>query len=127
MEKAFKIRAVFIASLLVSSCCLGLFLSACDHDRFDHTPPAGQGTLIVDNITADDLHVYVNGRHVFTVSSHDHELADLDPGVYRLVIDQKNGYHSYRNDLDIIEGQLSVFEVARGDYSDEYDVRIYYE
>lgn len=83
--------------------------------------------MIVDNSTADDLLVYVNGRSVFTVSDYDHELVDLDPGVYRVVIDEKGGYHSYYGDLDILEGQLTVIEV-KGYYSaDDYDVRIYFD
>lgn len=109
------------------ACSLVLCLSGCDRDRFDHTPPAGQGTLIVDNITADDLLVYVNGRSVFTVNDYDHELVDLNPGFYRVVIDEKHGFHSYSGDLDILEGQLTVIEV-KGYYSaDSYDVRIYFD
>jgi len=109
------------------ACGLGLCLAGCDNDRFDHTPPAGQGTLIVDNIIADDLLVYVNGRSVFDVSDYDHELVDLNPGLYRLVIDEKHGFHSYSGDLDILEGQLTVIEV-KGYYSaDDYDVRVYFD
>lgn len=108
-------------------CAFALSLSGCDSDRFDHTPPAGQGTMIVDNITADDLLVYVNGRSVFTVNDYDHELVDLNPGLYRVVIDEKHGFHSYYGDLDILEGQLTVIEV-KGYYSaDDYDVRIYFD
>jgi hypothetical protein len=108
-------------------CGLALCISGCDSDRFDHTPPAGQGTMIVDNLIADDLLVYVNGRSVFTVNDYDHELVDLDPGLYRVVIDEKHGFHSYSGDLDILEGQLTVLEV-KGCYSaDDYDVRIYFD
>lgn len=83
--------------------------------------------MLVDNITADDLNVYVNGRSVFTVSDYDHELIDLNPGVYRVVVDEKGGYHSYYGDLDILEGQLTIIEV-RGYYSaDSYDVRLYFD
>ncbi len=101
--------------------------AGCDNDRFDHTPPAGQGTLIVDNLTADDLLVYVNGRSVFTAGDYDHELVDLAPGYYRVVIDEKHGYHSYSGDLDILEGQLTVLEVKGYYSSDEYDVRVYFD
>ena len=109
------------------TCVLALFFLSCDSDRFNHTPADGQGTLIVDNITLDTLLVYVNGRSVFTVDDYDHELIDLAPGVYRVVIDEKHGYHSYFGDTDILEGQLTVLEV-RGYYSaDDYDVRVYFD
>jgi len=122
-----KMTAKIIPALSALMCSLALGLAGCDNDRFDHTPPAGQGTLIVDDIIADDLLVYVNGRSVFTVDGYDHELVDLAPGLYRVVIDEKHGFHSYYGDLDILEGQLTVIEV-KGYYSaDSYDVRIYFD
>lgn len=122
-----KMIAKILSVLSVPVICLALGLSACEGDRFDHTPPAGMGSMVVDNLTADDLLVYVNGRSVFTVSDYDHEIVDLAPGVYRVVIDEKHGYHSYYGDLDILEGQLTVLEV-KGYYSaDTYDVRIYFD
>ncbi|MDD5483679.1 MAG: hypothetical protein PHP98_08530 [Kiritimatiellae bacterium] len=122
-----KAVAKILPVLSAGACALALCLAACESGRFDHTPPAGAGTLIVDNLTADDLLVYVNGRSVFTVDDYDHELIDLAPGVYRVVIDQKGGYHSYRGDVDILEGQLTIME-TRGYYSsDWYDVRVYFD
>jgi hypothetical protein len=115
-----------ITSALI--CGLVLGLSSCDdRDRFDHTPPSGQGSMIVDNLTADDLLVYVNGRSVFTVDDYDHELVDLNPGVYRVVVDERHGFHSYYGDLDILEGQLTVIEVKGYSSADDYDVRIYFD
>lgn len=116
---------LFTVALLLS--CLALCLASCEHDHFNHTPPAGQGTLVVDNTTANRLNVYVDGRSVFEVSDDDYELVDLNPGVYRIVVDQKNGYHSYRGDLDILEGQLTVVEVRGYAADDWFDVRIYFE
>ena len=122
-----KTTQQLISFLSALVCALALSLPGCDNDRFDHTPPAGQGTMIVDNLTADDLLVYVNGRSVFTVDDYDHELIDLAPGLYRVVIDEKHGFHSYYGDLDILEGQLTVLEV-KGYYSaDDYDVRVYFD
>jgi hypothetical protein len=117
-----------IQVVCVAVCALGLCgLAGCDNDGFNHTPPDGQGTLVVDNKTSDHLNVYVDGRSVFQASPYDHELVDLNPGVYRIVVDQRNGYHSYRADLDILAGQLTVVEV-KGYYSvDSYDARVYFE
>jgi hypothetical protein len=119
------LKSASIMTFLV--CGLVLLFTGCDSDRFDHTPPDGQGTLIVDNSTFDTLLVYVNGRSVFTVDDYDHELLDMAPGVYRVVIDERHGFHSYSADLDILQGQLTVLEV-KGYYSaDDYDVRVYYD
>lgn len=117
----------FISTFSALVCFCAFWFSGCDDDRFDHTPPAGQGTMIVDNLTTDTLLVYVNGRSVFNIDDNDHELVDLAPGLYRVVIDEKHGFHSYYGDLDILEGQLTVLEV-KGYYSaDDYDVRVYFD
>jgi len=107
--------------------CLLLGLSGCESDRFDHTPPAGQGTLIVDNLTSDTLLVYVDGHGVFDVSDNDHELIDLEPGVCRVVIDEKNGFHSYADYTDILDGQLTVLEVDGYSSANTYSVKVYYD
>jgi len=107
--------------------CAAFFLCGCEDSGFDHTPPAGKGAIVVDNKTFDTLLVYINGRSVFEVSDYDHELLDLAPGVYRLVIDQKHGYHSYSGDMDVLEGQLTVFEVKGYHSGSSYDVRTYYD
>jgi hypothetical protein len=121
------IKSTYSALLVLVCCsCLVLFPGGCDSGRFDHTPPAGQGSLGVDNITADTLHVYLNGRKIFDVSDYDHEILDLDPGVYRVVIDEKSGYHSYAADTDILEGQLTILEVNGYASYSAYAVRVYY-
>lgn len=110
-----------------SALAVALFCAGCDDGGFDHTPPSGQGSIVVDNDTLCDLLVYVDGRRVFTVSDYDHEIVDLPPGVYRVVVDEKGGYHSYRADTDVLQGQLTVLAV-RGYYSgNEFDVRVYFE
>lgn len=112
---------------LIFLVCLAAALPGCDGGRFDHTPPAGQGSVIADNLLADTLHVYLNGRKIFDVSAYDHELRDLNPGWYRVVIDEKNGFHSYAADLDILEGQLTVLEVNGYASAAAYAVRVYYD
>lgn len=123
-----KTAVHFLPVLLAPVCCLVLSLQGCDDgDRFDHTPPAGQGSLVVDNTTADGLNVYQNGYKIYSVSAYDHELVDTNPGVYRVVIDERNGYHSFRGDIDIVEGQLTVIEVLREYSSDLYEVNVYFD
>ena len=95
------------------------------NSQWSHKPPAGQGCLIVDNQTADDIDVYFSGYYLMSVDRFDHELSDRNPGLYRIVLDQSNGDRAYRDDVDMIEGQLTVMEVTRS--GSGYSVRIYFD
>ncbi len=103
---------------------LALGLAACDRD-WDHTPPDGQGALIVDNRTADDLDVYLDGRATNRVDDFDHEVFDVAPGVARVVLDEAHGSRAWRGDVDVIEGKLTVLEVT--EVGRGYDVRLYFD
>ena len=82
----------------------------------------------MDNKTVDDLLVYISGHHTNDVADFDYEIFDLDPGVYRVVLDEKGGYRTYRGDVDVLEGQLTVLGVRRNYLvSSEYDVVIHFE
>ena len=43
-------------------------VAGCDNSDFDHDPPAGQGSLIVDNFTGDRVRVYIDGEEAQSVS-----------------------------------------------------------
>lgn len=87
-------------------------LAGCESDVTDHTPPAGQGSLIVDNRTSYDLDVYLDGRPQASTGSYDDRAYDLKPGTYRLVLDQrKGGSGTAALDLDILEGRRTLAEV----------------
>ena len=112
--------------LLVLGC--GLVLGAgCDDvdDEFDFVPAAGHGALIVDNNTASDVDLYIDGLSRGTVGSDSHLPVDLIPGVYRVVLDEQDGDRQYGVDIDILEGRLTVLRayIASGSYT-EYRVRI---
>jgi len=123
--KCYSIGIIFKCFLLAS---LAAALMGCENDSFDHHPPAGQGSLIVNNKTVDDLHVYISEHYTNDVSDFDYEIYDLDPSVCRVVLDEKGGYRSYRGDVDVLEGQLTVLTVWRNPFStSEYDVNIHFE
>ena len=110
-------------------CVLMLAVTGCDDDDdFDHSPPAGQGTMIVDNHTDDDISVFINGLAVQETKDDKWRAYDLDPGVYRIVLDQQGGDHSFHGDVDILEGRQTVLEV-HFDLNDfnRYDVFIRFE
>lgn len=109
------------------------FASGCDwddsDDHEDFTPPDGQGALRVANHTADDIRVYVNGEEKGTVSDYSDRAYPLDPGVVRVVLDEKGGDRSFRDEIDIIENRLTVLDVSYDNdiFDDDYDVEVFFD
>ncbi|MFH0953821.1 MAG: hypothetical protein V1873_05795 [Verrucomicrobiota bacterium] len=121
-------RRVPLAACVVA---LGAFaLAGCEgeNDDFDHEPPAGKGTLYIDNHTADDLNVYIDGIKVSSVGDGDTRFYDLDPGKHRVVLDDKHSDRNFRDDEDVVEGQRTIMEVSI-DLDDiyAYDVFVYFD
>jgi len=106
---------------------LMLGLCACDSDEWNHTPPTGMGSIIVNNRTTDGVNVYLDGYYTNRVSDFDHETFDLVPAVHRVVLDESRGNRAWRGDVDVLEGKLTIIEVNAGFYSSDYDVRIYFD
>lgn len=124
-----RIQPVARAAALAAVAAALLGLPACEEDdKFDHDPPAGQGTLYVDNETADDLDVYIDGAKTNSVDDGDTRYYDLAPGVHRVVLDDDNGDRNFRDDVDVLQGQRTILEV-RTDWndSDAYDVFVYFD
>ncbi len=100
----------------------------CEPDRWGgHTPPAGQGSLIVDNRTAGDLYLYVDGVYTGRVDAGDDEVRDLAPGLRRAVLDEARGERAWRGDVDVLAGKRTVLEVTAGFADAAYDVRVYFD
>lgn len=100
--------------LLLRSAALAAAVFACAgcHDGgYDHTPPAGKGAIVVDNITADHIEVYVDGTMATNVNNGTYDIVDLEPGVHRVVLNDEDEYRSYRDDVDVLAGKLTVLEV----------------
>ncbi len=108
--------------------CFALFLlTGCDdEDSFPHRSPDGMGSLVVDNHTYADLKVYLDGYLLYEVDDYDYEIADLNPGVYRIVIYDKDGYHSFREDIDIILGKLTVIRIEGFYNSTTFETKVYF-
>jgi len=120
------------ARAAVAACGLALaafLLAGCEgEDQFDHKPPPGKGTLYIDNRTADDLNVYIDGVRVSGVGDGDTRFYDLDPGKYRVVIDDKHSDRNFRDDEDVLVGRRTILEVSL-DLDDiyAYDVFVYFD
>jgi hypothetical protein len=115
------------AARLAGGMILALGLCACDDGGWNHTPPAGMGSIIVDNRTADGANVYLEGAYTNRVSDFSNAAFDLAPGIHRVVLDESHGSRNWRGDVDVLEGKLTVLEVNTGFYSSDYDVRIYFD
>lgn len=107
------------ATLCWTGCDLG------DDHHFDHVPPADMGALIIDNYSGDDVEIFVGGRLVGKVNNGDDRPFDLQPGAYRLVVNDENDDRHAATDLDILESRLTVVSVryTSGDY-EQYDLEV---
>ena len=119
-RRFFALTAPFLAGLAV------LFLApGCEDNSttFHHTPPAGQGSIIIDNFTYTDIEFFLNGLLQETVKSDRDKTFDLAPGVYRVVLNDKDGDRNWADDVDVLGGRLTVLTVKIDtSYIDGYDV-----
>ena len=105
--KIIRVLCPLFISLLVP-----LFIMGCEwDDDVDHDPPAGQGSLVVQNRTASDINIFIDGLRVGEAQDFDDDTTDLHPGSYRVVLDQDDGNRYFAEDADIIEGKVTVWEV----------------
>ena len=121
-----KLLRLLPALMLVSL----MALTGCDDDDddYDHNPPAGQGSMIVDNNTGDNISVYINGRRVNDAKEDEARAYDLEPGVYRVVLEQQGGDRQFRDDVDILIGRLTILDVFTDSMDiEKYDVRILFD
>ncbi len=115
----------------VAACGLALLAAAgCedDEDYRDHVPAAGQGSLIVDNNTMQDLDLFLDGALNREVGDGKEAIVDLAPGEYRVVLDSQDSNRSFAGDVDVLEGRLTILHVSiRLGAPDALNVTIEYE
>jgi len=112
-----SIQLKFWRPLLVAALLVGAGCEDNNDNDFNHDPPAGQGSLIVDNQTPDDFKLYVDGIREQDVRDGHWEAVDLTPGVRRAVlVDEDANDRSYANDVDILEGQQTIIRVTGNTY-----------
>lgn len=105
-----------------------LVLPGCeDDDDYDHKPPAGMGTLVLENDTVDDISVAVDGIIQPKVRDDSNRKYDLQPGIRRLVLDQQGGDRAWRGDADIIEGHLTIVNIRADADPDRFIVSVRFD
>lgn len=91
------------------------FAVGCDEDENDeyrdHVPPEGQGSLVIDNNTTEDIDLFIDGAAQFRIPDGKERIVDQDPGTYRVVLDSDDSTRSYAADVDILEGRLTILHV----------------
>ena len=97
----------FAAGLLAAA----LLLPGCDDDDIDHSPPAGQGSIVIENDGYEDVDVYIDGAYQARVKDGHWRAFDCPPGVYRVVLDEDDSDRTYRDDVDVLVGRLTVLDV----------------
>ncbi len=114
------LAVVLVGSLLIVGCL--------DDDRIDRKPPRDQGSIVVDNRTSSDMDVYINGEKKDRVRSRRWRAYDYEPGVYRVVLDERHGDRNYRGDVDVLDRRLSILEITN-DFirRDRYSVFVYFD
>lgn len=94
---------------ILAIAAVALAIAGCETDRYDHRPPPGAGSLIVDNYTASALEVFIDGVPVERVRAWRDRAYDLAPGVHRLAL--RDGYRFFGGDVDILQDRRTIAEV----------------
>ncbi|HMP90322.1 MAG TPA: hypothetical protein PJ991_08965 [Kiritimatiellia bacterium] len=121
--KTHRIQWLFLLAVAI----VAGILTGCHKDSYSHKPPAGQGAIYVVNNTGSDINVFINGERQDRVGARKKKAYDRPPGIYRIVLDQRNGDRTFRDDVDVLEGRLTIVDVAVDPTNfTDYDVAIFF-
>ncbi len=114
---------------IISVSALLLLITGCEYeeDYYDHVPAPGKGSIIIDNNTSQDINFYVDGERVSEIGDYRERIFDLEPGVRRVVLDEEDGDTTYREDVDVLDGRLTILKVWADIGVAEYIVEIDFE
>ena len=104
------------------------FSCGCEDDEIEHRPPVGLAAIGIDNNTASDIEVYIDGERKVTVGDWSEKAFDMEPGLYRLVLNDEDEERSYADDIDLIVDNLTEVTVTTSltDYN-EFNVSIVFK
>lgn len=108
-------RQVFMFGRVLAASFLGALLAlavGCNEEIPANEPlPEGKGSLVLDNLTADAVDIYVGGVQTGTVAAVSQTAIYMYPGLYRVVLDQDGGTRNYRDDVDILRGRRTILHI----------------
>ena len=126
MKKQYLLPVKMAMMALLLTTTAGLVGCELDDEDYDHNPPAGLGTMYIDNNTYDSLEIYVDAVKVGEVDDYDTRYFDLEPGTHRIIVQEEGGTTSFRDDIDIVEHERTIVDVSYdSNDSSEYDVLVY--
>jgi len=87
------------------------------------------GSLLINNETDNDISLFLDGIFQERVTREDKVTPyDLEPGVYRMVLEERDGSRNFRGDIDILQGGRTIVEVFRDPFDRrDYDTVIFFE
>ena len=99
----------FLSGLCAAILILGVVGCEDNRDHYrDYNPPAGKGSLVIDNMTADDI-------------------VDLAPGQCIVFLDGEHSSRDKHVTVDILNGRLTVLRVRAEVFGNNYDVEVDHE
>lgn len=98
-----------------------------EDDDHDHDPPPGQGAILIDNRTFNDVRVFFNGVRQDDTRDGKSKAYNLDPGLYRVVLEEKGGDRSFRGDIDVLENNVTVMDIANSGSRTRFDVAVFFD
>ncbi len=96
---------------VATGCLLAVAVGCSDQVVNNEVSPEGKGTLVLDNLTADTVNVFVGGVQTSIVEAVSESVVYLAPGLYRVVLDQENGARNYRDDVDVLLGRQTILHI----------------
>ena len=118
---SYTLRGLAFAAVLAVSGC------EWEDDPTDHDVPAGKGLIVVDNNSVDNITVYIDGTRRGSTDAFNNEAYSVEPGVHRVILDQRSGSRSWRDDVDAVEGKRTILGVTINAGDSEYDVHVYFD
>lgn len=97
---------------VATGCLLAVAVGCSDQVVNNEVSPEGKGTLVLDNLTADTINVFIGGVQTSIVEAVSESAVYLVPNRYWVVLDQDGGSRYYSNsDVGILLARQTVLRI----------------
>ena len=105
-------RNIWRSLAVMAACGTLAFVAGCNEEVVgNEPPPQGKGSMVLENLTSDTINVFVGGVQTSIVQAADQSVVYLDPGIYRVVLDEDGGARYFRDDVDILLGRRTILHI----------------